>query len=102
MSYYCSYDYCKFEIGSTDPAEITDWDKLVEAMRWCGDKVCRTRHSDSHVFYKLRSYEHGGSVVLSTDDARRLVKEYGIKLVTVYVEENGDFHSDDKYIDPAF
>ena len=99
---YCSYDFCKFEVGSVDPVEITDWDKLVEAMRWCGDRVRRIRNFDGDVFYKLRSYENGGSVLLSTDDARRLVKEYGIKLEAFYVYENGDVRSDDAYIDPAF
>ena len=99
---YCSYDYCEFEIGSMDPVKITDWDKLAETMRWCGDRVRRIRNFDGHVFYKLRSYTYGGSVLLSTDDARRLVKEYGIKLETFYVYENGDDRSDDAYIDPAF
>lgn len=103
MSYYCAYDYCKFEFDSANPAEITDWGKLVEAMRRCGDRVLRVRKFDGRVFYKLRSYENGGSVLLSTSDARKLVKEYGIKLVAVYIiNENGDNCSDDAYIDPAF
>ena len=85
-----------------DPVKITDWGKLVEAVRWCGDRVRRIRKFDGDVFYKLRSYEYGGSVLLSTDDARRLVKEYEIELETFYVYENGDDRSDDEYIDPAF
>lgn len=102
MSYYCAYNYCKFEVGSADPVEITDWDKLVDAMRWCGDRVLRVRKFDGRVFYKLRSYTHGGSVLLSVDDAKKLVKWYGIKLQKTYVNENGDVRSDDAYIDPAF
>lgn len=98
----CSYDYCKFEVGSDDPVEITNWSKLVKAMRQCGYRVRRIRKFDGDVFYKLRSYEYGGSVLLSTDDARRLVKEYGIKFEAIYVNENGDGRSDDEYIDPAF
>lgn len=97
-----AYDYCKFKVGSDDPVEITNWGKLVKAMRRCGDRVLRIREFDGDVFYKLRSYEYGGSVLLSTDDARRLVKEYMIKLEAIYVNENGDGCSDDEYIDPAF
>ena len=99
---YCCYDYCKFEVDSNDPVEITNWGKLVKAMRRCGDRVRRIRKFDGDVFYKLKSYDYGGSVLLSTDDARRLVNKYGIKLETSYVDENGDSRSDDEYIDPAF
>ena len=98
----CSYDYCIIKVGSADPVEITNWGMLVEAMRQCGDRVWRIRRFDGDVFYKLRSFKYGGSVVLSTDDARRLVKEYGIKFEARYVDKNGDGRSDYEYIDPAF
>ena len=99
---YRSYDYCKFEVDSADPVETTDWDKLVFAMRWYGDRVWRIRYFDGRVFYRLKSYKHCGSVPLSVDDARRLVKEYKIELEAFYVFENGDTCSDDAYIDPTF
>ena len=96
----CSYDYCKFEVGSSDPVEITDWKKLIRAMRISKDVVRRIRTFEGEIFYRLRSYRYSGSVLLSVSDARKLVEEYGIPLEKVFVDKNG--HMVNASSDPAF
>ena len=91
----CCYDYCKFEVGSYDPAEITDWEKLLEAIRECKDVVRRVRSlTDGGITYRLKSYYYCGSILITKDDARKLVEEHGVPMERVTLDKWGDMNHD--------
>ena len=66
--------------GPSDPVAITDWEKFLRTMDESKIAILRIRCTNGKCFIKLRSFEWGGSVLLFTEDARKLVNEYRVPL----------------------
>ncbi len=88
----CSYDFMEINIGSNDPVKITDWAKLVRAIRSRKDFVVHLHFKDSDkTYFKLRSVYWGGSVMVSPEDARTLVNKYHIPLQECLYDTEGGY-----------
>ena len=81
MSLSCCYDYMDFAAGGpSDPVTITGWEKFLCTIKESKVAILRIHCTNGKCFIKLRSFEWGGSVLLSNEDAKKLVNKHGVPL----------------------
>lgn len=66
--------------GPSDPVTITNWEKFLCTIKESKVVILRIHYTNGKCFIKLRSFEWGGSALLSNEDAKKLVNEHGVPL----------------------